>query len=75
VSVEGVAVGTEFGAVSCTVVAGGCAGAGVGLVIGVCGSPEPDLGVAGLDWAQQDVADIATNRSASEAIGERCIES
>src|SRR6476620_5571493 len=35
--------------------------------------PEPGFGVAGLDCAQMDDAERATNKRANKAIGERCI--
>src|SRR5437763_1709660 len=59
-----------MGAVS-GVVAGGCAGAVFGT--GVCGTPEPGLGVAGLFCAQLQRPNIMA-RKKSGALGERCIK-
>ena len=55
----------------------GCDGAVFGT--GVCGRPEPGIGVAGLfcaTAARPAVIDIRTNieMNASDAVGKRCIE-
>jgi hypothetical protein len=60
-----------LGAVSVAGVCGG--GAGLVLGSGVCGTPEPGLGVAGLSCAQPNAAH--SNTKQKTAIGERCIES
>jgi len=59
---------------------GGCPGAGVvtgcaGAVFGtgVCGTPEPGFGVAGLFCAQPQRPNIKTMEKKSDALGERCI--
>ena len=61
------AAGWVAGAVS---VADGCAGAVFGT--GVCGTPEPGFGVAGLFCAQPQRPNVKT-RKKSDALGERCI--
>jgi len=49
----------------------GCAGAVFGT--GVCGTPEPGFGVAGLFCAQPQRPNIKTMEKKSDALGERCI--
>jgi hypothetical protein len=60
------------------VAAGGGAGvgggAGFGVVIGVCGTPEPGFGVAGFDCDHPLTADTSRKITASKTLGERCIE-
>ena len=52
--------------------AAGCEGAVFGT--GVCGTPEPGFGVAGLFCAQpQRPIESKRKRNASDALGERCI--
>ena len=48
-----------------------CAGAVFGK--GVCGTPEPGFGVAGLFCAQPQRPHIKTMEKKSDALGERCI--
>jgi hypothetical protein len=45
-----------------------------GVVMGVCGTPEPGLGVAGLDCDHPLTAETSRKTTASKALGERCIE-
>jgi hypothetical protein len=64
--------------VSGTVFVGG-AGAVFGVVLGVCGTgvcgtPEPGFGVAGLDCDQTATVDTTKKKIVSKTLGERCIE-
>lgn len=72
----GVGVGALASGLVSVDVGGGCGvefvGAGA-LGTEVSGTPEPGLGVAGLDCAPAEMPDRTTNRTASKAIGERCI--
>ena len=53
--------------------AAGCDGAVFGT--GVCGTPEPGFGVAGLFCARPAMPTVITiKKNASDALGKRCIE-
>ena len=71
-------MGWAGGVVSGTVAegsgAGVCGGAVFGVVIGVCGTPEPGLGVAGFDCDHPPTADASRKTAARKGLGKRCIE-